>query len=296
MSDEVLKTLPEAEQKALSLCGITDARQLAKISPQDLHRELEQARSIFQGDIPDSLLDEAHLAELCTAASQATSTFPDTAEQESEMLATDRIRPNVTVYGAQSQHRDDEFFVRHQPTESAFLKDIKQTKDPVTNLDPAKAERGKSMRFSTIRCGHPVVVYVGAFATVMLIPAALIVITLLWQVVTQGNQLPPERLGTGMAVVLAILAFYFLMNFHARCTVCHIHLFSLRKYPRNKYAFRIPLLGYSISTALRVFFTLKFTCPACGTKLKLAGHNKHHHHRGHPHDLYGTRRDHHRTH
>ncbi|MDO4817569.1 MAG: hypothetical protein Q3986_03980 [Akkermansia sp.] len=293
MSDELLKTLPEAEQKALSLCGITDARQLAKISPAALHQELEQARSFFQGDIPDSLLDEARLAEICAAA-QTTSTFPDTAEQESEMLAADRIRPNVMVYGVQPQHRDEGFFVRHQPTESAFLKDIKQTKDPVTNLDPAKAERGKSMRFSTIRCGHPVVVYVGAFATIMLIPAALIVLTLLWQVITRGNTLPPERLGIGMVVVLAILAFYFLMNFHARCTVCHIHIFSLRKYPRNKYAFRIPLLGYSISTALRVFFTLKFSCPACGTKLKLGGHNKHRHHRSRENELYGIRR--HRTH
>ena len=291
MSDEVLKTLPEAEQKALSLCGITDARQLAKISPQALHRELEQARSIFQGDIPDSLLDEAHLAELCAAASQATSTFPDTAEQESEILAAERIRPNVTVYGARPQQRDEEFYVRHQPTESAFLKDIKQTKDPVTNLDPAKAERGKSMRFSTIRCGHPIIVYVGAFVTIMLIPAGLIVLALPWQVVTHGNTLPPERLGIGMAIVMAILAFYFLMNHHARCTVCHINIFSLRKYPRNKYAFRIPLLGYSISTALRIFFTLKFSCPACGTKLKLSGRNSHHHKRQ-PHNLYASRHDH----
>ena len=290
MSDGLLSTLSEAEQKALSLCGITDARQLAKISPQALRQELEQARSIFQGDIPDSLLDEAHLAELCTAASQATSTFPDTAEQESEILAAERIRPNVTVYGARPQQGNDDFFVRHQPTESAFLKDIKQTKDPVTNLDPAKAERGKSMRFSTIRCGHPITIYVGAFATILLIPAGLIVLALLWQVVTQGSTLPPERLGAGMGVVLLILVFYFIMNYHARCTVCHIHIFSLRKYPRNKYAFRIPLLGYSLSTALRIFFTLKFTCPACGTKLKLSGHNKHHHRRGHPHDLYGTRR------
>ena len=291
MSDEFLQTLPEAEQKALALCGITDARQLAKISPQALLQELEQARSIFQGDIPDSLLDEAHLAELCTAASQATSTFPDTAEQESEMLATNRIRPNVTVYGVRPQQRDEEFYVRHQPTESAFLKDIKQTKDPVTNLDPAKAERGKSMRFSTIRCGHPVVVYVGAFATIMLIPAGLIVLALLWQVATHGNTLPPERLGIGMAIVMAILAFYFLMNYHARCTVCHINIFSLRKYPRNKYAFRIPLLGYSISTALRIFFTLKFSCPACGTKLKLSGRNSHHHKRQ-PHNLYASHHDH----
>lgn len=291
MSDEFLSTLPEAEQKALSLCGITDARQLAKISPQALLQELEQARSIFPDDIPDGVLGEPRIAEICSAAAQTTDSFPETVEEESEMLAANRILTKVTVYGATPQKQNEEFFVNHEPTESAFLQDLQQSKEPITNLDPAKAERGKSMRFSTIRCGHPVVVYVGAFATIMLIPAGLIVLALLWQVATHGNTLPPERLGIGMAIVMAILAFYFLMNYHARCTVCHINIFSLRKYPRNKYAFRIPLLGYSISTALRIFFTLKFSCPACGTKLKLSGRNSHHHKRQ-PHNLYASRHDH----
>lgn len=291
MSDEFLQTLPEAEQKALALCGITDARQLAKITPQVLAQDLEQARSIFPDDIPDGVLDEPRIAEICSAAAQTTDSFPETVEEESEMLAANRILPKVTVYGATPQKQNEEFFVNHEPTESAFLHDLQQSKEPITDLDPAKAERGKSMRFSTIRCGHPVVVYVGAFATIMLIPAGLIVLALLWQVVTHGNTLPPERLGIGMAIVMAILAFYFLMNYHARCTVCHINIFSLRKYPRNKYAFRIPLLGYSISTALRIFFTLKFSCPACGTKLKLSGRNSHHHKRQ-PHNLYASRHDH----
>lgn len=290
MSDEFLSTLPEAEQKALALCGITDARQLAKISPKDLHNELEQAREIFSGQIPDGVLGEARLADICEAARRATSSFPETDEEESQALASERILSRVTVYGTETHSKEADFFVRREPTESVFLKDIKQKTDVVTDLDPAKAERGKSMRFSTIRCGHPITIYVGAFATTLLIPAGLIVLALLWQVVTQGSTLPPERLGAGMGVVLLILVFYFIMNYHARCTVCHIHIFSLRKFPRNKYAFRIPLLGYSLSTALRIFFTLKFTCPACGTKLKLSGHNKHHHRRGHPHDLYGTRR------
>ncbi len=291
MSDEFLQTLPEAEQKALALCGITDARQLAKITPQVLAQDLEQARSIFPDDIPDGVLDEPRIAEICSAAAQTTDLFPETVEEESEMLAANRILPKVTVYGATPQKQNEEFFVNHEPTESAFLQDLQQSKEPITDLDPAKAERGKSMRFSTIRCGHPVVVYVGAFATIMLIPAGLIVLALLWQVATHGNTLPPERLGIGMAIVMAILAFYFLMNYHARCTVCHINIFSLRKYPRNKYAFRIPLLGYSISTALRIFFTLKFSCPACGTKLKLSGRNSHHHKRQ-PHNLYVSRHDH----
>ena len=291
MSDEFLQTLPEAEQKALALCGITDAWQLAKITPQVLAQDLEQARSIFPDDIPDGVLDEPRIAEICSAAAQTTDSFPETVEEESEMLAANRILPKVTVYGANPQKQNEEFFVNHEPTESSFLQDLQQSKEPITDLNPAQAEHGKSMRFSTIRCGHPIIVYVGAFATIMLIPAALIVLALLWQVATKGNSMTPKDLGIGMAIVLAILIFYFLMNGFARCTVCHINIFSLRQYPRNKYAFRIPLLGYSISTALRIFFTLKFTCPACGTKLKLSGHNSHHHKRQ-PHNLYASRHDH----
>lgn len=291
MSDEFLQTLPEAEQKALALCGITDARQLAKITPQVLAQDLEQARSIFPDDIPDGVLDEPRIAEICSAAAQTTDSFPETVEEESEMLAANRILPKVTVYGANPQKQNEEFFVNHEPTESSFLQDLQQSKEPITDLNPAQAERGKSMRFSTIRSGHPIIVYVGAFATIMLIPAALIVLALLWQVATKGNSMTPKDLGIGMAIALAILIFYFLMNGFARCTVCHINIFSLRQYPRNKYAFRIPLLGYSISTALRIFFTLKFTCPACGTKLKLSGHNSHHHKRQ-PHNLYASRHDH----
>lgn len=292
MSDDFLQTLSEAEQKALALCGITDPRQLANITPQVLAQDLQQARSIFPDDIPAGVLDEPRIAEICSAAAQATDSFPEAVEEESEMLAANRILPKVTVYGANPQNQDESFFVNHEPTDSSFIQDRQHSKEPITDLNTAQAERGKSMRFSTIRCGHPVIVYVGAFATILLIPAALIVLALLWQVVTKGHSMTPENLGIGMAIVLGVLIFYFLMNGFARCTVCHINIFSLRNYPRNKYAFRIPLLGYSISTALRIFFTLKFTCPACGTKLKLSGHNSHHHHKGHTHDLYASRHGH----
>ena len=292
MSDEFLNTLPERETKALSLCGITTAKQLSRFSPQDLAKEIRQAQTYFPDDIPAELLSEERLTALCEGALLHARSFPETPEEESTRLATERISQQVKIFGGANDTDENDFFVGHAPVDNGIVRDLKEEAKPVSNLDAAEAERGKSMRFSTIRCGHPITIYVASIATLMLLPAAFIVVVLLWQVVTQGSALPPERLGIGMGVVLVILAFYFLMNFHARCTVCHIHVFSLRSYPRNKYAFRIPLLGYTFSTALRILFTMKFTCPACGTKLKLAGHNPHHHHhhRSNPHDLYKSRR------
>ena len=292
MSDDFLSKLPELESKALELCGITTVKQLARISPQDLLKELEQARAYFPDDITEDLLNEERLTEISEGAVHHALSFPKTPAEESTRLATERINRQVKLFGAPSKEEEEDFYVGHAPINESFFKDIKQEAKPVSNLDPAEAERGKSMRFSTIRCGHPITVYVASIATLMLLPAGALIVLLL--VGVMGGNVSPEQLGYSMLAVLVILIFYFLMNFHARCTVCHIHIFSLRKYPRNKYAFRIPLLGYTFSNALRIFFTMKFTCPACGTKLKLGGRNPHHHHRSNPHDLYkSTRRHHH---
>ena len=293
MSDEFLNSLPEKESKALTLCGITTAKQLARISPQALLNEIEQARAYFPDDIPAELLDEERLQDICEGAIHHALTFPETAAEESTRLASERISQQVKLFGIAKEEDNDDFYVGHAPVNSGFLTDIKQEINPVSNLDPAEAERGKSMRFSTIRCGHPITIYVACIATLMLLPAFILCIAML--VLAMGNTITPTQLGICLGVMLLLLIFYFLMNYFARCTVCHIHVFSLRAYPRNKYAFRLPLLGYTFSTALHILFTLKFTCPACGTKLKLAGHNPHHHHR-HRHqrenELYGTRRHH----
>lgn len=293
MSDEFLNTLPERETKALSLCGITTAKQLARISPQDLAREIRQAQTYFPDDIPAELLSEERLTALCEGALHHARSYPRTPEEESTRLATERISQQVKIFGGANDTDENDFFVGHAPVDNGIVRDLKEEAKPVSNLDAAEAERGKSMRFSTIRCGHPITIYVASIATLLLLPAGLLLIGLL--VGVMGGDVSPEQLGYSMLGVLVILAFYFLMNFHARCTVCHIHVFSLRSYPRNKYAFRIPLLGYTFSTALRILFTMKFTCPACGTKLKLAGRNPHHHHhhRSNPHDLYKSRRHHH---
>lgn len=290
MSDEFMGSLPESESKALTLCGITTTRQLANITPQDLLKELEQAHSFFPNDIPDELLNEKRLAEICGGARNQVYSFPETSEEEGARLASNRIADNVRMFGAKAENKDDDFVVGHVPVDTGIPDAPVQQTEPVSSFDHAEEERGKSMRFSTIRCGHPITVYVGAIATLLLIPAFCLLVGIV--VTVMGKGLTQSQLNLALAGVIAILIFYFVMNAIARCTVCHINIFSLRAYPRNKYAFRIPLLGYTFSTALRILFTMKFTCPACGTKLKLSGSNPHHHKRGAGHDLYKSRHRH----
>lgn len=290
MSDEFLGNLPEGESKALSLCGITTTRQLANITPQDLLKELEQAHSFFPNDIPDELLNEKRLAEICGGARNQVYSFPETDEEEGARLASNRISEDIRVFGVQGESKDDDFVVGHAPVITGIPDAVEEQTEPVSNFGHAEAEQGKSMRFSTIRCGHPITVYVGAIATLLLIPAVCLLVGIVVAVMSKG--LSEGDLNLALAAVIAILIFYFIMNAAARCTVCHINIFSLRAYPRNKYAFRIPLLGYTFSTALRILFTMKFTCPACGTKLKLSGSNPHHHKRGSGHDLYKSRHRH----
>ncbi len=287
MSDEFLGNLPESESKALTLCGITTTRQLANITPQDLLKELEQAHDFFPKDFPEELLNEERLAEICEGARHHIYSFPETDEEEGARLASNRISENIRVFGVQGESKDDDFVVGHVPMDTGIPDAPVQQTEPVSSFDRAETDRGKSMRFSTIRCGHPIAVYVGAIATLLLIPAFCLIVGIV--VAVMGKGLSQGELHLALAAVIAILLFYFIMNAFARCTVCHINIFSLRAYPRNKYAFRIPLLGYTFSTALRILFTMKFTCPACGTKLKLSGSNPHHRRRGSGHDLYKSR-------
>lgn len=291
MSNEFMGNLPESESKALSLCGITTTRQLANIPPQDLLKELQQAHSFFPNDIPEELLSEERLAQICEGANHHVIGFPETSEEEGARLASNRISENIRVFGSQEESKDDDFVVGHVPVITGIPDAAEEQTEPVSSFGHAEAEQGKSMRFSTIRCGHPIAIYMGSIATLLLIPAFFLVVGIVVEVMGKG--LSHTQLYIALAIVIAILVFYFIMNSFARCTVCHINIFSLRAYPRNKYAFRIPLLGCTFSTALRILFTMKFTCPACGTKLKLSGHNPHHRRHGAGHDLYKSRHHHH---
>lgn len=75
------------------------------------------------------------------------------------------------------------------------------------------------------------------------------------------------------------LILYISLALPRKCSVCRAHIFSFKKYTRNKAAHLIPFFGYVFATALHIFLFRWFRCPACGSSQQLektrAGQHKH---------------------
>lgn len=65
------------------------------------------------------------------------------------------------------------------------------------------------------------------------------------------------------------LVLYLSLALPRKCSVCRAHVFSFKKYTRNKAAHHIPLFGYVFATALHIFLFRWFRCPACGSSQQL---------------------------
>ena len=78
-----------------------------------------------------------------------------------------------------------------------------------------------------------------------------------------------------LALFLSGVLPYILIVRKTKCSVCNMPVLSMASYPRNKFAHRFPLLGYTIPTALHIIFFWWYRCPACGTPQKLLK-RKHH--------------------
>lgn len=68
---------------------------------------------------------------------------------------------------------------------------------------------------------------------------------------------------------LLALILYLSLALPRKCSVCRAHIFSFKKYTRNKTAHYIPLFGYVFATALHIFLFRWFRCPACGSSQQL---------------------------
>lgn len=65
------------------------------------------------------------------------------------------------------------------------------------------------------------------------------------------------------------LILYLSLALPRKCSVCRAHIFSFKKYTRNKEAHHILLFGYVFATAMHVFLFRWFRCPACGSSQQL---------------------------
>ncbi len=270
--NSIILSLSDSERQALSLCGITRDEQLARLSPKSLLRDMEAAASFFEEEHSEwPGLDR--LTDICQRAAER---YP-LSEKEQEAPKPERTGIPMSGSGfkpspdATMEHRRSEatgrLLVVDDETLAAAELDERRKKD-----DP----RG----FTHAVCNaHPISVYLGAWATWLLIAAIILMV-----LGVLGMLIGIEFKGPGMLIargLVAVVIIYLVFLHKATCSTCRMHIYSFHHYPRHKKAHNIPLLGYTLSTALFVILLLRFRCPSCGTPQKLFGHRKHRSRRRH---------------
>lgn len=249
--------LSPAEREELALCGITTAEQLERCSVEDLARDLKKLKSYFPDRV--MVLTEARLHAICGL-------------EETPQPAEVTFKP-----AAQFTHKKDlrEEIMREK--EEAEQERVRKAHH--RHQSPAeKLERmhGLSSHFHAIRCSHPARVYFGAWSTLLLIVPLFALFAIPVMILT-GELEGGKPIYFGAAFVALIMP-WFLIARRAQCGVCHIPLFKFGNYPHNRAAHHLPLLGYTITTALHIIFLFWFRCPACGTPMKISGSSHRHHH------------------
>lgn len=260
MPTPFITSLPQNTQRQLKLCGITTDMQLAIGVADKLRQELLTAKELFPEE--DIRLTETELEELILKAREITG-IP---EERQKYIPPAIEQPQFLPI-------EDELEINDPEQEEAQL--AAETEAFLGQLKRSGKHNGERR---PITCGHPFLLLFGAFATI-LVPFFILSLIGLPYILLLSDYRP---LGND-EVVYSVLAFllivpYLIMVRLVHCSVCHMNTFTFRNYPHHSKAHRLPLLGVPISTALRIIFFLRYTCPACGTEQKLFGKRSRHRH------------------
>lgn len=277
-----LTNLTAAELEDLKLCGITSPAQLKRVSAAAVWADMQKAREFFPNH--RFALTEERLQQICSGAEEQE--VPET-KLNKGTTAWDNlvITPTrVSTTGFKRRHHRGESAEEAQQEVSSAQQDSPlpqagalDAEELAEDIRPAQRVSGLSKNFHAIHCNHSWSTYFGAIAAWLVIPslAAMVLVPVL--LLNGGDT--QKVITYGVLAILLGVPHLFLSRM-ATCSVCHIGIFSFRNYPRNKAAHHLPLLGYTLATALHVLLFFQFRCPACGTQMKLFGrhHGKPHHH------------------
>lgn len=244
---DYISTLPEAEQKALAVCGIYKSAQFSSVSIKALLGDLHQAREYF----PEHMrpLSDSRLREIYRVA------INDPIENDDSDLP---MREDKAPDESEKPDRYPQLVVSHRSQASR-----KHTKSIINGSDIVEGIHDKAHCINT---GRPLRLYIGAWCVIL-----FYLDLIAWFVI-------PSLMLTGILELNPILVIaglvagavpYFLIARRATCTVCNMRVYDRRNFPKNRYAHNIPLLGHVFSTALHIIFCMWFRCPACGTPQKL---------------------------
>lgn len=251
--------LTPAEREDLKLCGITAEQQLARTSAETVWDDLQKAISFFPNHrialSPERLLELWQTAA-ATAQEEAARTGATSAEKEAWAgLNISTTHEVTTGFKRRSSHRNG----AAAPAAEVPSITEKRKEQEIRAKEISKASHD-------IHCSCSGATYLAAIATLLVVPSimAMIAAPLLFL-----NGIPDKKILFCCVAVILLGLPYLVLSRMALCSVCHMPVFSFAKYGRNRAAHHLPLLGYTIATALHVLFTMRFRCPACGTGMRL---------------------------
>ncbi|MBQ8516370.1 MAG: hypothetical protein IJ498_02185 [Akkermansia sp.] len=260
MDSPFFPTLPQEVRRQLELCGISSDAQLAAANPATLRQELQAAGELFPEE--NIRLKEAELESLILKAREVHG-LPEILQ---EARYPEKHQPEFRLQEEETEEFSEEQDEAQLAAErEAFLGQLK----------PSSKQKGIR---KPITCGHPFILLFGAFATILVPFFVLGLIGLPYiLLLTDYRPFGDDNVVYSLLVFLLIVPYLILVRM-VHCSVCHMHTFTFRNYPHHSKAHRLPLLGVPISTALRIIFFLRYTCPACGTEQKLFGKRSSHRH------------------
>ncbi len=255
----------------LEAVGIYTLEQFASLSPLTVLPELHQAKRMLklQTEIPSAPVFQEWVAQALTSPTAPELSDLSSQSDDSLPLAVPVNEPaseGTTVPDREKRHRPHtEGLPKHLSAKARLQEE--QNYQPAKHVHVHQAPK-THLRKKGVKHMTPFRTWLGAVCVL-----SLFVFTLFSIAVTTLVLLNGER---GWSIISlcfgpCFLAFllYLSLALPRKCSVCRAHVFSFKKYTRNKAAHHLPLFGYVFATALHIFLFRWFRCPACGSSQQL---------------------------
>lgn len=260
----------------LEAVGIRTLEQFSSIDPFTVLPELHQAKRILKlnTDIPPAPVFREWVSQALTSPTAPEPSVLAFAPQDSLPLATPVDEPEPPVE-AEPWKPEPVREKRPRPHSDGPAKHLstKARLQEEQSYQPARRAHDRQepktyLRKKGVKHMTPFRTWLGGASVLLLFVCILFSIAVTTLVLLNGER-GWQIISLCFGPWLLALILYLSLALPRKCSVCRAHIFSFKKYTRNKAAHRIPLFGYVFATALHIFLFRWFRCPACGSSQQL---------------------------
>ncbi|WP_290565334.1 hypothetical protein [Akkermansia sp.] len=257
----------------LEAVGIGTLEQFASVDPLTVLPELHQAKRMLKLNtaIPPAPLFRAWVEQALSSP-----TAPEPADLPGAQAplplavpiaepATPPAAPRNPVPAREKRQRPSDSPAKHLSTKARLQEEqsYQPAKPAHAPQEPKTYLRKKGVRHMT-----PFRTWLGAASVLLLFVSILFSVAVTTLVLLNGER-GWQIISLCFGPLFLALILYLSLALPRKCSVCRAHVFSFKKYTRNKAAHYLPLFGYVFATALHVFLFRWFRCPACGSSQQL---------------------------